>query len=365
MSHQACLQGPAVAVSPDSGDDQNPNRPVAQMPPRWAGNPGVADVPTFPVRSSLGCMTPEEWQKLAEQLRKSIPADYIESMNRMSEATSSFMRSEVARMVESISQSITEPMLERAREIERIAASIAMPKIEALQFQIPQLPKWWDDLADLARQWQEAWEAALPPNWADLDGGNAVFEIVDHMRGSKVCLVWLPRAPILAEVIAAAPEQTKAVLLAHKDEVLDDATALLDECAKVALAQEREAVRDAIAAMRDGHHRPAQALAAAAFTSTCHVFFVSDKTKEIRGMLRNRDPDDAAIRQLRLWSICMVSAEALDSYNPTKVDGYGDFNRNISVHRITARQFTDANALAAIVLVTALLRELEEWQFAP
>jgi len=38
-----------------------------------------------------------------------------------------------------------------------------------------------------------------------------------------------------------------------------------------------------------------------------------------------------------------------------------DFNRHNTAHRITAEQWTDANALSAIMLSAALLRELNVW----
>jgi hypothetical protein len=250
-------------------------------------------------------------------------------------------------------------------QLERQLANVVLPSLESWQFQMPDLPRradYGEQLAKTARLWHETFIAALPPNWADLDDEDAVFRIVDHIRESKVCLVWLPRAAILREILDAPPADAKAILLTHKDEVLEDAVALLDDCAAPEFALERDATRDAIAALRDGHHHAAQALAACAFTSTCHVFFNHGGTGRIAKDMRTTDPEDAAIAQLRIRSIFVTSATAFEAFNPVLAKPrFKDFNRHNAVHRITREQFTEGNALTAVALVTALLREVGCW----
>lgn len=251
--------------------------------------------------------------------------------------------------------------------IQKQIASLALPTFETWQFKIPELPlpkfpDYGKQFAEVARRWHEAFLAAQPKNWRDLGDEDKALDIVEHVRQSNVCLVWLPRASILQEVLDADPADAKTIMLAHRDEVLDDALAVLDACQDEGFALERTAARDAIAALGAGHSRAAQALAACALTSTCHVFFDHGGTGRIAKDMRATDPEDAAIAQLRIRSIFLTSAEALEKFNPVAAKPtYKDFNRHNTAHRITEAQFTAANALAAIVLVAALLREVEEW----
>jgi hypothetical protein len=292
---------------------------------------------------------PPNWDETLKRLREMLSAvntDAIKSIQRMTETALGGIV--VAR-------------------IQKQVADLALPTFESWQFQMPELPipkipDLGKQLADAARRWHEAFLAALPHNWRELGDENDALDIVEHIRKSKVCLVWLPRAAILREVLDAPATEAKAILLAHKDEVLDDALAVLGECQAADFALERDSTSEAIGALRAGHSRAAQALAACAFTSTCHVFFDHGGTGRIAKDMRQTDPEDAAVSQLRIRSIFLTSAEALEKFNPVGAKpAYRDFNRHNTVHRITTAQFSDANALAAIVLVTALLREVEEW----
>lgn len=249
--------------------------------------------------------------------------------------------------------------------IGRNFANLAIPALETWQFQIPRFEGWSriaDQMADIARRWQREFAAMLPANWAELDNINVVLGIVENMRDSNLCLVWLPRAAILREILDARPTSAHSILLAHRDEVLEDASAVLDQGAVPDFARERDAMRDVIAAMRAGNHRAAQALAAAVFTSTCHVLFNHGGTGAIAKNMRATDPMDAAIAQLRIRCIFMTSATALEKFNPVAAKpAFRHFNRHSSLHRITEEQYNEGAALGSIVLVAALLREVDEW----
>ncbi len=206
-------------------------------------------------------------------------------------------------------------------------------------------------------QLRREWEEALPPNW----GGFNVEEVtkaIERIGATGYCLVWVPRHEIVRQVLATDDSATKAVLLARRDEVLDDALAVLAEVAEPELALERDAAAVAIRAFRDGRAKPAQALASSVFTSAAHKLFEVG-TKAIRRRMAETHPDDAAIGQLRIRTIYLAGARALDEFRPDKATPVrGEFNRHNTAHRITVEQWTEANALCAIMLSTALLREL-------
>jgi hypothetical protein len=112
---------------------------------------------------------------------------------------------------------------------------------------------------------------------------------------------------------------------------------------------------------RDGHSKPAQALASSVFTSAAHKLFEMG-TKAIRRRMAETHPDDAAIGQLRIRTIYLAGARALEEFRPDKgTPVRREFNRHNTAHRMTVEQWTDGNALSAIILSTALLRELDVW----
>lgn len=252
----------------------------------------------------------------------------------------------------------------RLDRIERQIANVALPAIEAWQLKMPDLTRWAeiaDAVAAAAHIWREEYLAALPPNWRDLNDESLAFAIVERIQATKVCLVWLPRADVLQMVMDARVEDVPQVLVGHKDEVLEDAGHLLDDVQATDFARERDAAREAINAFRVGHHRAAQALAATAFTSTCHVWFATGGTGQIAETMRAAQ-DRAGVSQLRIISIFEAAEPALRAFNPLHAKPkFRFFNRHNSAHRITDEQFTEANALAAIMLLAALLRELEQW----
>lgn len=300
----------------------------------------------------MGSSGPPGWDDWIERLQKSLPPipqiPTFKIPQETLDALNGFAR-------------VAQEQLER---FERQFANVVLPSLEAWQLRIPDLSHWAeiaDTIAKAARVWREEFIAAQPPNWRDLDDEDIAFSIVERIQDAKVCLVWLPRADVLRLIMDAPSEDTPAILLVHRDDVLEDATRLLDEATSSEFTLERDAARDAIAAFHDGHFRAAQTLAAATFTSACHVWFEQGGTGRIAETMRTL-PDRAAISQLRIVSIFEAGEPALRAFNPLHAKPrFKSFNRHNTAHRITSEQFTEANTLAAIMLVTALLREVEEW----
>jgi hypothetical protein len=100
---------------------------------------------------------------------------------------------------------------------------------------------------------------------------------------------------------------------------LDDAIACLAEVNEPDVRAEREATWAAIDALRDGHASSAQALAASVFTSLIHVWFEIGKTRKIRKLMAERStPEDAGISELRLRTIYLAGAKALEQFRPDR-----------------------------------------------
>ena len=165
----------------------------------------------------------------------------------------------------------------------------------------------------------------------------------------------------MREVLAADESDTTAVLLARRDDVLDDAAVCLSEVTDPDLVVIRDGVGEAIKALREGLALAAQALGAVAFTSEIHELFGMG-TKASRKRMLEQDPEDGPLGQLRLRTIFVASAKALDEFRPDRaLPVRHEFNRHNSAHRLTREQWSEANALSGIMLATSLLREMQYW----
>jgi len=275
---------------------------------------------------------------MSEKLRRATQPEWLDSINRLNAQ-----------------------VREHSEKLQWAFASTIAPAAEQWSLQVPKLDRWVEQTRRVLEQWRRAWEEALPPNWADLSE-DEVMSTVERVERTGYCLVWIPRAEIVRDVLAVDVTKTGAILVAHLGDVLDDAVAVLADVTESDLALERGAAGEAIRALRDGHEKAAQALAASVFTSIIHLAFQTRKIEKIRKQMAETHPEKAGILELRLRTIYLAAARALDCYRPeTGRPVRREFNRHNTAHRITPEQWTDANALRAVMLVTALLRELNFW----
>jgi hypothetical protein len=254
-----------------------------------------------------------------------------------------------------------EQLRAHSESFQRAFAESVAPLVDQRRLQLPKLPpRFIEEMRAAAERWKRAWEEARPPNWEGLTF-EEVMNVVARVENTGYCLVWVPRAEILGEVMAGDQTETETILLSRRDDVLDDALGVLNDVTDLDLALERDAAADAISALREGHPKAAQALASSVFTSAAHIFFETG-TKKIRKRMAEMHPDSAGMEELRLRTIFLAGARALDEFRPDKARPVRrQFNRHNTAHRITAEQWTEANALCAIMLSTALVRELEFW----
>jgi hypothetical protein len=85
-------------------------------------------------------------------------------------------------------------------------------------------------------------------------------------------------------------------------------------------------------------------------------------TKASRKRMLEKDPEDVPLGQLRLRTIFVASAKALDEFRPDRaLPVRHEVNRHNSAHRLTREQWNEANALSGIMLATSLPREMQYW----
>ncbi len=252
-----------------------------------------------------------------------------------------------------------------SEQVERALAGVVLPSVERLSLVLPRIPALPEHvvkaLQEAGRVAAEAWERGMPRNWADFS-----FEEIEatlaRVRATGYSLVWVPRVDVLRQLLAAPEEETAAMLLAHRNDLAADMNECLAEITAASFLAERDAAVAAVAAFAAGHTQPSQALASSVFTSTLHQSFRDAKTGRIRRELMEHEPEDVAFSRFRLQVIYVAAAQALAEFRPDVARPERlHFNRHNSAHRITASQWTEANALSGLMLATSLLREIDHW----
>lgn len=219
----------------------------------------------------------------------------------------------------------------------------------------------WSALApkidpELLRSVARLIERHLPPNWKDVHWTTAA----EFVGESGWPIVWLPRADIVSELLASSPDDRAAVLVNRRVEVIDDAATVLADVRWDELDYLRGCAEDVVAAMRDGHDRPAQAFAASILTGLLQGTLEYGTLKEARDAFEG-DWRDQDMYLFRYAVITSTIPKALGRFFPHEGDPIPrTFNRHALAHIRHPDQLTEINALSGLMLITALLRELQE-----
>jgi hypothetical protein len=205
---------------------------------------------------------------------------------------------------------------------------------------------------------QASWEAAVPDNWRDLTFAE-IESVLDLMEESGWALVWTPRVNVVRALIVANADDREETLLRFEQDILDDLVAATTGLTSTEGVELAEPNLEAIASYRDERFRASQALSTVVFTTLFHrhidVKFVNGRTS-----LEPLDPREATIANMRVYCVLRAVLVAIDTY----YGGGGEpiptrFNRHASMHRLAPEQYTRLNALAALMLTTAILCELD------
>ncbi len=201
--------------------------------------------------------------------------------------------------------------------------------------------------------------AFYPPNWpsgVDLDRVTAVI------NGDGIPIVWVPRESIVEEVLAAPDRAARIdILLSHSADVAVDCREVLDEITEPTLAGQLPLANRALDAFAEGHLEAAQALATVV-TETAVAGALSGKYTEVKKVVLF-DPDEVPWTRLRLAAALgpiyrFYTTWFRRSGTPAPVE----LSRHVTVHEADASHYTSGNALVAVLLVTSVLRAIQELQ---
>jgi hypothetical protein len=217
------------------------------------------------------------------------------------------------------------------------------------QFGLPRIavPAWWHLVAEFESA-HEQWAESLPHNWRTLSM-TELRAVADTMELTGWVLAWVPRDEVLWELIRSSDRaDADGRLLMCQDDVLDDLQKSLVDVTDVALADLSVALQQAIRAYEVGSPFPAQALVAVVLTSL------------ISRQLDEPTPSESPLLAFRRNSLLRAGGTALNSYWPRPGDPVPSlFNPYATAHRFDLTHFTQANALAGLMLGVSFVRDLQ------
>jgi hypothetical protein len=208
-----------------------------------------------------------------------------------------------------------------------------------------------------------------PPNWwsvPQLDGDAATA--IMHDEG--IPLAWVPRAEVVADLIAAPDAAVRdTILVARTPEIVVDCRQRLAEVRDAGLQHLDGLIDDALRALEQSNPTAAQALAANVFDTLLRdvlrrgrLFAGSTGRFKYQHVTGGITPvsDETLIGVYRASCVLTPVLKALAEFNFEADPVPGRFTRHATAHRAGMTQYTPANAVIAIMLATSLLREAQE-----
>ena len=216
-------------------------------------------------------------------------------------------------------------------------------------------------LASVMDKFIEAVRSHWPRNWPTGDDSLSLEELSRFVEQSRWPIIWVPEPAVVSALVQASQTDRDAVLLGHTAVILSNCSDVLSECAGSVVAELVPYAREAVDAAANGHFRCAQSQAAAVVTTVLEDLMGFPSLASAARDL-DFDLEDIAFDRARIGYILSCIPQSLTNFgdraNGAPIPEH--FNRHATLHRVCDRQYTPRNALVALMLSTALLREIDE-----
>ncbi|MEU6310775.1 hypothetical protein [Streptomyces sp. NPDC047014] len=194
-----------------------------------------------------------------------------------------------------------------------------------------------------------------------------------------ICLIWAPRTEHIECLLGLSGRtERQQYLVEHRSEIVDDVLASLDAVDHPELFDLLELARDAADAVRGSHYRPAQALLGnildTAMTRHGHTWlratfpwaqFTSRRkgpgSNTVLTEARAALPAWGELQMLLVVPALMVSG-MMKAFS--KTDREQTFNRHLSAHEASTVAYRIEFALSSLLIVQALLRQIDQHLYA-
>ncbi|TQS29110.1 hypothetical protein [Microbispora sp. KK1-11] len=277
-----------------------------------------------------------------------------------------YMRRTLEPHTNALSQALAAAWRPHAEQISQIVTETLLPRVEGYYQERlrlladawrPAFSRLWEQMAPAMADLQRWIEEQLPPNWqdADIEYGK-IEEIVSR---DSIPLVWVPRADIISAIMKVdSRDERVAILVDRGAEIAEDCLAVLDEIHQEDLLTRADFARKAIAAWRDGHIEAAQVLAACVTEAlvTRYIGKPSDAVEHA-----TIDWGELSLRRLKWAAAIGPLLQFYARWWPDKGEPpLTTLSRHVSVHAPSAQQCTPENCTIAVMLLTSLLRTMQE-----
>lgn len=215
---------------------------------------------------------------------------------------------------------------------------------------------------------------SLPPNWNSPEVDfPSLADLADLQLKEGLPLAWVPPNHVLVQILSRKTSAARLQVIARESTSILEAC--LRELRRLRSTETREwkaNAREAVLVMQAGHWRAGQALAAIALDTATESFVRSSYSSATRHYNRKREPTPPGSSESSLptWSDVDYPRALLvlhSLYGAFSVyDGNGgepvptQFTRHGTVHSISRRQYTKANALIALMHLVGLLCLVED-----
>lgn len=194
-----------------------------------------------------------------------------------------------------------------------------------------------------------------PPNWGE-PHVSTWRPAVECIRDDHLPLVWLPQRDLALHLATLDDHDARQRLLVERRRTLAaEIDRISDEVVTNQLADVARALREVATELRTGRYLGAQALSAVVLAELAKNTFGHNQLKLARESFDRGDPMSVSIRNLRTSLVLLPAAMALRN----AAEPRSGYNRHLTVHELTADQYTPPHAVRAAMVAASLAREAD------
>jgi hypothetical protein len=217
---------------------------------------------------------------------------------------------------------------------------------------------------DFAQTLKNLDKAGLTPN---LGKNASIHKLKDYQKLLKCGypIFWVPRAEVIDTLLAAKTEtQRKTAVKSNRARILEDCREAVANVTHKSLKDTRLHLQAAIAAMEQGNDRSAQSTASVCIDAQLDQIIDTTALSSFREINKqvysdskklktfNEVPVYALYAALQAQLIVFVLRD-FDRLKPNTVRT--KYSRHSSIHSVSSRQYSEFNALQAIMIATTML----------
>jgi hypothetical protein len=221
---------------------------------------------------------------------------------------------------------------------------------------------------DFAQIWKNLDKAGLTPN---LGTNGSIHKLKTYQKLLKCGypIFWVPRETVIDDLLAATTEtQRKAVIKSNRTQILEDCRETLTKVELKVLKDTRMHLEAAISAMEQGNDRSAQSTASVCIDAQLDQIIDTAVIRSFREISKQVHVDSQKLKTLDKLPVNYLYAALqsqlivfvlrdFDRLRPNTVRT--KYSRHSSIHSVSSRQYSEFNALQAIMIATSMLATSE------